>query len=68
MQPVAVDRRLSAKTRAALAENFDTVIAEPVPYPFPFTIASAVRRVKNQNEGATEPEHPTAEAVGEDDV
>ena len=68
VQPVAVDRRLSAKIRAALAENFDTVIAEPVPYPFPFTIASAVRRVKNQNEGATEPEHPTAEAVGEDDV
>lgn len=65
---VAVDRRLGAKTQAALAEQFDTVLAEPVPYPFPFTIASAVRRVKNQNEGATEPEHPTAEAVSEDDV
>ena len=65
---IAVDRRLSEKTKAALAEKFDTVLAEPVAYPFPFTIASAVRRVKNQNEGATEPEHPTAEAVSEDDV
>ncbi len=65
---VAVDRRLSDKAKAALAEKFDTVLAEPVAYPFPFTIASAVRRVRNQNEGATEPEHPTSEAVCEDDV
>ncbi len=65
---VTVDRRLKEKTLAALAEIFDTVIAEPVPYPFPFTIASAVRRTKTQNEAATEPEHPWSEAVAEDMV
>ena len=66
--PVAVDRRLGTKTQAALADAFDTVQCEPVPYPFPFTIASAVRRVKGLNEGATEPEHPWAEAVAEDEM
>jgi gamma-glutamyltranspeptidase / glutathione hydrolase len=66
--PVAVDRRLGAKALATLSEAFDTVECEPVPYPFPFTIASAVRRVKGINEGATEPEQPWSEAVSEDDV
>ncbi len=65
---VTVDRRLGHKTQSALADNFKTVQAEPVSYPFPFTIAGAVRRVKNQNEGATEPEHPTSEAVSADEV
>jgi gamma-glutamyltranspeptidase/glutathione hydrolase len=68
MGPVAADRRLGPKVIEALAEKFDTVMCEPVPYPFPFTIASAVRRVKNMNEGATEPEMPWSEAVCEDDV
>ena len=66
--PIAVDRRLGPRTLAALSESFDTVVAEPVPYPFPFTIAGAVRRVKGMNEGATEPEQPCSEAVSEDDV
>jgi gamma-glutamyltranspeptidase / glutathione hydrolase len=66
--PVAVDRRLGPKVLAALAESFDVVACEPVPYPFPFTIASAVRRVKGINEGATEPEQPWSEAVSEDEV
>ena len=66
--PVAADRRLGPKVIEALAETFDTVTCEPVPYPFPFTIASAVRRSKNMNEGATEPEMPWSEAVCEDDV
>jgi gamma-glutamyltranspeptidase/glutathione hydrolase len=66
--PVAVDRRLGDRTIAALAEKFDTVLCEPVPYPFPFTIAGAVRRAKGVNEGATEPEQPWSEAVSEDDV
>ncbi len=65
---VAVDHRLDAKTRDALAAAFDTVDCEPVPFPFPFTIASAVRRAGGRNEGATEPEHPWSEAVSEDDV
>ncbi len=66
--PVAADRRLGPRTIAALTDAFDTVVAEPVPYPFPFTIAGAVRRTKNLNEGATEPEHPWSEAVSEDEV
>jgi gamma-glutamyltranspeptidase/glutathione hydrolase len=66
--PVAVDHRLGAKVTAAIAERFDTVEAEAVPYPMPFTIASAVRRARNVNEGATEPETPWSEAVGEDEV
>jgi gamma-glutamyltranspeptidase / glutathione hydrolase len=66
--PVAVDRRLGDKALAIIGDAFDTVTCEPVPYPFPFTIASAVRRVKGINEGATEPEQPWSEAVSEDDV
>lgn len=66
--PVAADRRLGDKTIAALAEHFDTVVCEPVPYPFPFTIAGAVRRARGMNEGATEPEQPWSEAVGEEEV
>lgn len=65
---VGIDRRMDANTREALAEKFDTVLMEPVPHPFPFTFASAVRRVRGQNEGATEPQHAWAEAVAEDDV
>jgi hypothetical protein len=53
---------------AALAGEFAVVIAEPVEYPFPYTIASAVRRVGEMNEGATEPLHPWSEAVSEEDV
>ncbi len=66
--PVAVDHRLGEKAVAAMAEHFDTVLAEPNPYPGPFTIASAVRRSKGVNEGATEPDMPWSEAVTEDDV
>jgi gamma-glutamyltranspeptidase/glutathione hydrolase len=66
--PVAVDRRLGAKVAETMSASFDTVVCEAVPYPFPFTIASAVKRVGKQNEGATEPEMPWSEAVSEDDV
>jgi gamma-glutamyltranspeptidase/glutathione hydrolase len=65
---VTVDRRLPEATRAALDREFSTVMGEPVPYPFPFTIAGAVRRVGDDNEGATEPEQPWSEAVAETDV
>ena len=65
---VSVDRRLPEATKAALAAALDTVAAEPVPYPMPFTIAGAVRRKGSNNEGATEPEQPTSEAVSEDEV
>jgi gamma-glutamyltranspeptidase/glutathione hydrolase len=66
--PVAVDRRLGDKVIDAIADLHDTVVCEPVPFPFPFTIASAVRRAKGMNEGATEPEMPWSEAVSEDEV
>ena len=45
--------------------SFQTVLAEPVEYPFPYTIAGAVRRSAAVNEGATEPQHPWSEAVAE---
>ena len=67
-QGVSVDRRLPEETRAALAAVCQTVAAEPVPYPMPFTIAGAVRRSGDMNEGATEPEQPTSEAVAEDEA
>ena len=41
---VVADRRMPAETIAALAAQFPTVVAEPVEYPFPYTIAGAVRR------------------------
>ncbi len=65
---VVADRRMPAGVIDALAAEFQTVIAEPVEYPFPYTIAGAVRRVGAENEGATEPQHPWSEAVCEDDV
>jgi gamma-glutamyltranspeptidase/glutathione hydrolase len=65
---VTVDRRLPAAIRQALDTHLTTLLAEPVVYPFPFTIASAVRRADGMNEGATEPEQPWSEAVAEDEV
>ena len=62
---VVADRRMPAETIAALAAQFPTVLAEPVEYPFPYTIAGAVRRSAAVNEGATEPQHPWSEAVAE---
>jgi gamma-glutamyltranspeptidase/glutathione hydrolase len=65
---VVADRRMPQEMIAALAAEFAIVLAEPVEYPFPYTIASAVRRVGEMNEGATEPQHPWSEAVSEDEV
>ncbi len=65
---VTVDRRLPLETRQALDNACTTILADPVLYPFPFTIAGAVRRSGAQNEGATEPEQPWSEAVSEDEV
>lgn len=63
---VAVDRRLPAADRALLTEAFEVIEAESGPLNIPFTIAGAVRRRDGMNEGATEPEMPWSEAVGED--
>jgi gamma-glutamyltranspeptidase/glutathione hydrolase len=65
---VVADRRMPQELIAALAAEFAVVLAEPVEYPFPYTIASAVRRDGETNEGATEPQHPWSEAVSEDEV
>jgi gamma-glutamyltranspeptidase/glutathione hydrolase len=65
---VSVDRRLPEAAKATLAAAFETVAAEPVVYPMPFTIAGAVRAAAGGNEGATEPEQPWSEAVSEDEV
>lgn len=65
---VVTDRRMPKSTLDGLAAAFPTVVAEPVEYPFPYTIASAVCRTDGINEGATEPQHPWSEAVSEDDV
>ena len=68
LEVVVADRRMPSDTIEALAAQFATVVAEPVEYPFPYTIAGAVRRAGGINEGATEPHHPWSEAVSEDDV
>jgi gamma-glutamyltranspeptidase/glutathione hydrolase len=65
---VTADRRLASEVVDRLAQEHDVILAEGVPYPFPFTIASAVARRGNENEGATEPSNPWSEAVSEDDV
>jgi gamma-glutamyltranspeptidase / glutathione hydrolase len=63
-----VDRRMAGATLDALAKAYDVVMAEPIVYSNPYTIAGAVRRTRDLNEGATEPEHPWSDAVGEDQV
>jgi gamma-glutamyltranspeptidase/glutathione hydrolase len=68
LDAVLADRRMPQEMVEALAAEFATVVAEPVEYPFPYAIASAVRRVGAMNEGATEPHHPWSEAVVEEDV
>ena len=68
LEVVVADRRMPPETIEALAAEYATVVAEPVDYPFPYTIAGAVRRAGDMNEGATEPQHPWSEAVSEDDV
>jgi gamma-glutamyltranspeptidase/glutathione hydrolase len=68
LEVVVADRRMPAEVIDALGSEFATVVAEPVDYPFPYTIAGAVRRAGGENEGATEPQHPWSEAVSEEEV
>jgi gamma-glutamyltranspeptidase/glutathione hydrolase len=65
---VTVDRRLPGETKKLLAQSFDTVEVDPLPNPPSFTIAGAVRRAGDNNEGATEPQQPWSEAVSENDI
>ena len=65
---VTVDRRLPDATKAVLGGHFDTVEVDPLPHPTNFTIAGAVRRAGDWNEGATEPQQSWSEAVSEDEI
>jgi gamma-glutamyltranspeptidase / glutathione hydrolase len=65
---VVADRRMDPASLAALDAAFDTVLAEPVVYSNPYTLANGVLRVGGENEGACEPLQPLGEAVGEEEV
>jgi gamma-glutamyltranspeptidase / glutathione hydrolase len=65
---VVADSRMSGLVLKALSAAHSTVVAEPVVYSNPYTVANAVRREKGINEGAAEVLQPWAEAVSEDDV
>ena len=65
---VVTDSAMSPAVLKALGKAFDTVLAEPLVYSNPYTIANAVMRVNAVNEGACEPLQPWSEAVGEDEI
>jgi gamma-glutamyltranspeptidase / glutathione hydrolase len=65
---VVADSRMSGAALKALAAAHQTVVAEPVVYSNPYTVAGAVRRANGLNEGAAEVLQPWTEAVSEDDV
>jgi gamma-glutamyltranspeptidase / glutathione hydrolase len=65
---VVTDRRMSKAALKMLDAAFETVLAEPLVYTNPYTIANAVMRRDGINAGACEPSHPWSEAVGEDEV
>jgi gamma-glutamyltranspeptidase/glutathione hydrolase len=65
---VVADHRMGKAVLKALGAAYSTVVAEPVVYSNPYTIANAVRRGNGVNEGAAEVLQPWAEAVGEDEV
>jgi gamma-glutamyltranspeptidase/glutathione hydrolase len=65
---VVADARMPAGVIKALGAAYSTVVAEPVVYSNPYTVANAVIREKRLNAGAAETLQPWAEAVGEDDV
>lgn len=63
---VVTDRRMGLEALAALDAAFDTVLAEPVVYSNPYTLANGVLRVGSGNEAACEPLQPWGEAVSEE--
>ena len=65
---VVTDRRMTRSALAMLDRRFDTVLAEPVVYSNPYTIANAVLRTNAINEAACEPLQPWSEAVAEAEV
>ncbi len=65
---VVTDRRMAPETLAALDGSFETILAEPVVYSNPYTLANGVLRAGGANEAACEPLQPWGEAVAEDEV
>ncbi|MGL5114128.1 MAG: gamma-glutamyltransferase [Beijerinckiaceae bacterium] len=65
---VVLDNRMSLSIQRALARAFDTVLAEPVVYSNPYTMANCVIRQGDVNHGAVEPLQPWCEAVSEEEV
>jgi gamma-glutamyltranspeptidase/glutathione hydrolase len=65
---VVADRRMPARTLAALEKAFPTVLAEPLVNSNPYTLANAVLRRDGINEGQCEPLQPWCEAVAEEEV
>ena len=57
---VVTDRRMAPEALAALDASFDTILAEPVVYSNPYTLANGVLRVGDSNEAACEPLQPWA--------
>ena len=66
-RPVAVDARLDAAIRAALADGFDCEITTMQSYPMKFACPSAVLHSADDragaNQGATEVFSPWADAI-----
>eukprot|EP01036_Dinobryon_divergens_P060269 gene60269-80380_t len=65
---VVTDRRMPRATLAALDRAFETVLAEPLVYSNPYTMANGVLREGGINHGMSEPLQPWCEAVSEDEV
>ncbi len=59
---------MAPETLAALDGSFETILAEPVVYSNPYTLANGVLRAGGANEAACEPLQPWGEAVAEDEV
>jgi gamma-glutamyltranspeptidase/glutathione hydrolase len=65
---IVMDARMPASVRKALAQASDTVLAEPLVYSNPYTMANGVIRQDGVNAGAVEPLQPWCEAVSEAEV
>jgi gamma-glutamyltranspeptidase / glutathione hydrolase len=65
---IVTDRRMSASTLKALDRAFETILAEPLVYSNPYTMANGITRTNGLNSGTCEPLQPWCEAMSEDDV
>jgi gamma-glutamyltranspeptidase / glutathione hydrolase len=65
---VVTDKRMSAATLKALDAAYETMLAEPLVYSNPYTMANGITRANGMNAGACEPLQPWCEAMSEDEV